>query len=100
MDRSVSSRKTEGENIVNTAAAVHPVDQKLPWGRTLVYAFQHVLAMYAGAVAVPLVLAGAVHLTTEELIYLINADLFTCGIATIVQALSIRNFIGSKLPIV
>lgn len=100
MARSVSSRKTEGENIVNTAAAVHPVDQKLPWGRTLVYAFQHVLAMYAGAVAVPLVLAGAVHLTTEELIYLINADLFTCGIATIVQALSIRNFIGSKLPIV
>nr|WP_298461777.1 nucleobase:cation symporter-2 family protein [uncultured Mitsuokella sp.] len=86
--------------MVNTAAAVHPVDQKLPWGRTLVYAFQHVLAMYAGAVAVPLVLAGAVHLTTEELIYLINADLFTCGIATIVQALSIRNFIGSKLPIV
>ena len=81
-------------------AAVHPVDQKLPWGRTLVYAFQHVLAMYAGAVAVPLVLAGAVHLSTEELIYLINADLFTCGIATLVQSLSIRDYIGSKLPIV
>ena len=45
------------------AASVHPVDQKLPWGRTIIYAFQHVLAMYAGAVAVPLVLAGAVHLT-------------------------------------
>ncbi|WP_278504520.1 solute carrier family 23 protein, partial [Mitsuokella multacida] len=82
------------------AASVHPVDQKLPWGRTIIYAFQHVLAMYAGAVAVPLVLAGAVHLSTEELIYLINADLFTCGIATLVQSLSIRNFIGSKLPIV
>ena len=82
------------------AASVHPVDQKLPWGKTLVYAFQHVLAMYAGAVAVPLVLAGAVHLSTEELIYLINADLFTCGIATLVQSLSIRDFIGSKLPIV
>ena len=81
-------------------AAVHPVDQKLPWGRTIVYAFQHVLAMYAGAVAVPLVLAGAVHLSTEELIYLINADLFTCGIATLVQSLSIRDYIGSKLPIV
>ena len=76
------------------AASVHPVDQKLPWGRTIIYAFQHVLAMYAGAVAVPLVLAGAVHLSTEELIYLINADLFTCGIATLVQSLSIRNFIG------
>lgn len=86
--------------MTTTAASVHPVDQKLPWGRTIIYAFQHVLAMYAGAVAVPLVLAGAVHLSTEELIYLINADLFTCGIATLVQSLSIRNFIGSKLPIV
>ena len=80
--------------------AIHPVDQKLPWGRTLIYAAQHVLAMYAGAVAVPLVLAGAIGLSTEQLIYLINADLFTCGIATLVQALSIKNFIGSKLPIV
>lgn len=85
---------------MTTTAAVHPVDQKLPWGRTLVYAFQQVLAMYAGAVAVPLVLAGAVHLSTEQLIYLINADLFTCGIATLVQSLSIKGYIGSKLPIV
>ena len=100
--RSASRQRTEGAAIVTTTAtaAVHPVDQKLPWGRTLVYAFQHVLAMYAGAVAVPLVLAGAVHLSTEELIYLINADLFTCGIATLVQSLSIRDYIGSKLPIV
>ena len=80
--------------------AIHPVDQKLPFLRTLIYGAQHVLAMYAGAVAVPLVLAGAIGLSTEQLIYLINADLFTCGIATLVQALSIRGVIGAKLPIV
>jgi len=59
-----------------------------------------VLAMYSGAVAVPLVLAGAIHLDVEHLIYLINADLFTCGIATLVQTLSMGPYIGSKLPIV
>ncbi|MBQ4152485.1 MAG: purine permease [Schwartzia sp.] len=66
----------------------------------LIYGFQHVLAMYSGAVAVPLVLAGAIHLDVEHLIYLINADLFTCGIATLVQTLSIGPYIGAKLPIV
>ena len=87
-----------GEFIVTNA--IHPVDQKMPFLRTLIYGAQHVLAMYAGAVAVPLVLAGAIGLSTEQLIYLINADLFTCGIATLVQALSIRGVIGAKLPIV
>lgn len=56
--------------------------------------------MYSGAVAVPLVLAAAIHLDSERLIYLINADLFTCGIATLVQTMSLGPYIGSKLPIV
>ena len=79
---------------------VHPVDKILPVWQLLIYGFQHVLAMYSGAVAVPLVLAGAIHLDVEHLIYLINADLFTCGIATLVQTLSLGPAIGSKLPIV
>ena len=80
--------------------SVHPVDEQLPFLWQLLYGFQHVLAMYSGAVAVPLVLAGAIHLDTQHLIYLINADLFTCGIATLVQTLSFGPYIGSKLPIV
>lgn len=82
------------------SSKVHPVDEKLPFWQLLIYGFQHVLAMYSGAVAVPLVLAGAIHLDVEHLIYLINADLFTCGIATLVQTLSFGPYIGSKLPIV
>ena len=34
--------------------SVHPVDERLPLGQTFLYGLQHVLAMYAGAVAVPL----------------------------------------------
>ena len=78
---------------------LHPVDQKLPLGQTFFYGLQHVLAMYAGAVAVPLILANALGLSTSQLIYLINADLFTCGIATVIQTLGICRM-GSKLPII
>lgn len=77
----------------------HPVDQALPPGRLAVYGLQHVLAMYAGAVAVPLVLAGAIGLSEEDLVYLINADLFTCGIATLIQTLGF-GFLGIRLPLI
>jgi uric acid transporter len=78
---------------------IHPVDEKLPAWQLFVYGLQHVLAMYSGAVAVPLILAGALHLDKETLIYIINADLFTCGVATVIQTLSCGPYIGSKLPI-
>ena len=79
--------------------SVHPVDERLPLGQTFLYGLQHVLAMYAGAVAVPLIVANAIGLSTEDLIYLINADLFTAGIATLIQTLGPCKM-GSKLPIV
>lgn len=79
--------------------SVHPVDERLPLGQTFLYGLQHVLAMYAGAVAVPLIVASAIGLSTEDLIYLINADLFTAGIATLIQTLGPCR-IGSRLPLI
>ncbi|WP_076260706.1 2-oxo-4-hydroxy-4-carboxy-5-ureidoimidazoline decarboxylase [Intrasporangium flavum] len=76
----------------------HPVDEVLPAPRLFVYGFQHVLAFYAGAVIVPILLAGAIHLSTEELIHLINADLFTCGIASIIQSIGFWK-VGVRLPL-
>jgi len=62
-----------------------PVDAWLPPLPLFVYGLQHVLAMYAGAVAVPLIVAAALGLPREQLVYLIGADLFTCGSATLLQ---------------
>src|SRR6476469_8333221 len=76
----------------------HPVDEVLPAPKLFVYGFQHVLAFYAGAVIVPILLAGAIHLSTEELIHLINADLFTCGIASIIQSIGFWK-VGVRLPL-
>lgn len=76
----------------------HPVDQMLPPGRLAVYGIQHVLAFYAGAVIVPILLASAIGLSGEQLIHLINADLFTCGIASIIQSVGFWK-IGVRLPL-
>ncbi len=79
---------------------LHPVDEMLPLGQLFTYGLQHVLAMYAGAVAVPLIIANAIGLTREQLIYLINADLFTCGVATLIQTIGIGNHMGIRIPII
>src|SRR3954447_8508715 len=76
----------------------HPVDAVPPPGRLLVYGIQHVLAFYAGAVIVPILLASAIGLSTQELIHLINADLFTCGIASIIQSVGFWK-VGVRLPL-
>lgn len=60
---------------------------------------QHVLAMYAGAVIVPLVVGGALNLNGTQMAYLIAADLFTCGLATLLQIMGSKYF-GSGLPVV
>ena len=79
--------------------ADHPVNEKLPPAKLITYGLQHVLAMYAGAVTVPLVIGGALHLTQEQIIFLISADLFTCGIATLIQTLGFWKF-GIRIPVV
>ncbi len=80
------------------ASVKHPVDQVLPPGKLAIYGFQHVLAFYAGAVVVPILLANAIGLSPEQLVHLINADLFTCGIASIIQSVGFWK-IGVKLPL-
>jgi OHCU decarboxylase len=76
----------------------HPVDEVLPPQQLAVYGLQHVFAFYAGAVVVPILLAGAIGLTQDQLIHLINADLFTCGIASILQSVGVWK-IGVRLPL-
>ena len=81
-----------------SSPAVHPIDEVLPAPKLAAYGFQHVLAFYAGAVLVPILVANALGLSSEQLIHLINADLFTCGIASIIQSVGFWK-IGVKLPL-
>ena len=82
------------------SSAPHPVDQVPPFGKLTILGIQHVLAFYAGAVVVPIVIAGQLGLDDVTKIHLINADLLTCGIATIIQSAGIGRFIGVRLPLI
>ncbi|MDL9945048.1 nucleobase:cation symporter-2 family protein [Gordonia sp. ABSL11-1] len=80
----------------------HPVDEIPPLAKLLPLGIQHVLAMYAGAVAVPLIVGGAMvsvgQLEQGDIVHLIMADLFVAGIATILQAVGFWRF-GVRLPL-
>ncbi|MGV9714241.1 nucleobase:cation symporter-2 family protein [Gordonia sp. NPDC003424] len=80
----------------------HPVDEIPPLTKLLPLGIQHVLAMYAGAVAVPLIVGGAMvsvgQLEQGDIVHLIMADLFVAGIATILQAVGFWRF-GVRLPL-
>ena len=77
---------------------VHPVDEFLPIPMLLTLGLQHVLVMYAGAVAVPLILGRALKLAPEQVAFLISADLFACGLATLVQCVGFPG-VGIRLPV-
>jgi NCS2 family nucleobase:cation symporter-2 len=84
---------------MSTQTAVHPVDEKLPGPRLAALGLQHVLVMYAGAVAVPLIVGRALKLSPEQVALLISADLFCCGLVTLIQSLGFTKYFGIKLPV-
>lgn len=88
-----------GDSAVGTHAGVHPVDEMLPAPKLFTLGLQHVLVMYAGAVAVPLIVGRALQLTPAQVALLISADLFVCGIVTLIQSLGATRWFGIKMPV-
>ena len=76
-----------------------PVDEILPLTRLIPLGLQHVLVMYAGAVAVPLIVGRALKLAPEQIALLISADLFCCGLVTLIQSLGVTRWFGVRLPV-
>ena len=82
-----------------SANAVHPVDERLPAARLAALGLQHVLVMYAGAIAVPLIVGRALKLSPEQVALLISADLFCCGLVTLIQSLGFGRHFGIRMPV-
>ena len=93
MARSRRSRKRRTSRQAGGANKVLPLNQSIPLG------IQHVLAMFAGNITVPIIIAAIFGQTTEEKIFLIQMALFVAGVATIIQTVGYKN-IGSRLPII
>ena len=74
-------------------------NKKLPLKQSIPLGIQHVLAMFAGNITVPIIVAGVFGSTTAEKIFLIQMALFAAGVATIIQTVGIGK-VGSRLPII
>ncbi|MDD0976099.1 nucleobase:cation symporter-2 family protein [Pseudomonas fontis] len=83
----------------STSSAPRPEDENLGLGANLAYGLQHVLTMYGGIVAVPLILGQAAGLGPGDIGLLIAASLFAGGLATLLQTLGLPWF-GCQLPLV
>jgi xanthine permease len=106
-----SSRPTptnvaEPETTVVTTPAAHvakkgtrPEDARMPVVKTIGYGFQHILSMFGGVIAVPIIIGGAAGVTPAQQALLVACALFVSGAATILQTLGLP-FFGSQLPLV
>ncbi len=81
------------------ATATLPVDEVLPAPKLFTLGLQHVLVMYAGAIAVPLIVGRALQLAPEDVAFLISADLFVCGIVSILQSAGFTPWFGIRMPV-
>ena len=60
----------------STSSAQRPEDENLGLGANLAYGLQHVLTMYGGIIAVPLIIGQAAGLSSADVGLLIAASLF------------------------
>ena len=65
--------------------------------KNFILSVQHLLAMYAGAILVPIIVGTSLKFSAEEIAYLVTVDIFMCGVATFLQA---NRVTGTGLPIV
>ena len=83
-----------------TTNKVEKVDQMLPIGDLVLLGIQHIAAMCAGAMAVPIILGNILGLDSVQINHLVSASFMMAGLGTLIQTLGIKNFIGSRLPMV
>lgn len=81
------------------AASCCPEDEKLPLGKTFAFGLQHILTMYGGIIAPPLIIGSAAGLGAPQIGMLVTAALFVSGLATLLQTLGLPG-LGSRLPLV
>ncbi|WP_253395185.1 nucleobase:cation symporter-2 family protein [Methylorubrum extorquens] len=73
-------------------------EERVPPAALGLLGLQHVLVMYAGAVAIPLIIGRALKLPPEQVAMLVSADLFACGIVTLIQSWGLPG-IGIRMPV-
>ncbi|WP_159939924.1 MULTISPECIES: nucleobase:cation symporter-2 family protein [unclassified Nocardiopsis] len=99
MSNSPSAKDSATTNASPTPS--RPEDERLPARLLLVYGLQHILTMYAGAVAPALVIGAAAGLASDPAAMgiLVSGALLVAGLATLLQTVGHRR-LGAQMPIV
>ena len=64
----------------------YKIEDVPPTSVAVVLAWQHILAAFAGIIAVPLVVSAALGFSVEETSFMVSATIFTSGLTTILQS--------------
>ncbi len=80
-----------------TDRLLYGIDDKPPFAMSLVLALQHILAAFAGIIAVPLVVCAVLNFSVEQTSIMVSATIFASGITTILQSRGVGP-IGSRVP--
>ena len=92
--RSAPHPETNPTRTINRdPVAMPPLSKAIPLG------LQHIMAMFAGNVTPPIIIAGVIGAATGETIFLIQVALFVAGVSTLIQTIGVGP-IGARLPIV
>jgi len=96
----MSAIDSQPPSVTGNPHSIDEVDRVLSPGKLVILGLQHVLVMYAGAVAVPLMIGDRLGLSKETIALLISSDLFCCGVVTLLQCIGIGRFMGIRLPVI
>lgn len=70
-------------------ARTRPEDERLGLGTSFAYGAQHVLTMYGGIIAPPLIVGAAAGVPQDQLGLLVASCLFVGGLATLLQSVGV-----------
>jgi NCS2 family nucleobase:cation symporter-2 len=74
------------------------IEEKPPFPSLALLGIQHVLALFSGLVAVPLIVGMALGLPSADVTVLVQGSLLTSGAGTLIQCLGLGR-LGARLPI-
>lgn len=94
-----TDERADASTTTDPAPAPRPEDEKVRVGTAFFFGLQHILAMYAGVVSPPIIVASAAGLSAADQALLVTAALFVSGLGTLLQSLGVP-YVGSQLPLV
>lgn len=88
----------EPSDVRHAADLADPVEEKPPLRRALPLAVQHLLAMFVGNAAPPLIVATAIGMAAGEVTLMVQLAMIVSGATTLLQTLGLGP-VGSRLPV-